>query len=448
MPAPNHQPDLSRRASLKAGTMSLLGALAGASPAPVTAAGNSRPAKNCILVYLLGGPPHLDMWDMKPDGPSAIRGEFRPIATSQSGIAVCEHLPRLAKQAQRFALLRSLSYANNDHPFMTYYTLTGRISSVPLGANTVLPPSRSDDPHMGAVVSRFRHKKPTVPGYVAIPEVRVRMSPASVAGGGRAGFLGPRYDPLAINEDPRKPMPLLNRPAGVTGTRYRSRQKLLTVLDGSSLSSPRTRDYEQTRNSAFRLTRDGSRGHLLELEAEPARLRDAYGRNRFGQSLLLARRLVQRGVSFVGVHFNYMSKCDGWDTHKQNFKCLKGELLPMLDRGLSALLDDLANRAMLKETLVVVMGEFGRTPKINRNAGRDHWGQCGSALFAGGGVQGGNIVGQSDRSGAFPVRGRVAPPDVVATIYHALGLDPHHTMRDRLERPLALSTGKVIRPLF
>ena len=399
-------------------------------------------------MYLLGGPPHQDMWDLKPDAPTEIRGEFQPIATAVPGIEIGEHLPRLAQQADRFAIVRSLSHANNDHPFMTYYTLTGRISSVPLGANTVLPPSRTDDPHMGSVVSRLKHDDRTTPGYVALPEVRVRMGAEPVAGGGRSGFLGPKYEPLAINGDPREPIPLLRSPEGVGAGRLAGRERLLAVLDGRSARSLRMREYEATRSSAVGLTKGAAGDGLFDLEAEPPALRARYGEHRFGQSLLLARRLVERGVSFVGVHFNYMTQCDGWDTHKNNFACLKDELLPLLDQGLSALFDDLFERGMLGETLVATFGEFGRTPRINADAGRDHWGLCGSAVFAGGGVRGGNVIGASDKTGGFPADSPIGPPDVVATIYHALGLDPHTLMYEPQGRPLPLSTGNVIRQLF
>jgi hypothetical protein len=409
----------------------------------------SRPsAKHCILVYLLGGPSHLDMWDPKPKAPAEIRGPFEPIATAVPGVQFTEHLPRLARRADQLAIVRSVSHDNNDHPYMAYYTLTGRVSPVPLGANTVLAPSRSDDPHMGAIVSKFKHADTNVPGYVAIPELTVRMAPVPVAGGGRAGYLGPRYDPLPVNDDPTRPIASLALPTGVSAARLNGREELLAVLDGRTLKTQRAAEYAAARRTAMRLTRSIGGGGMFELSAEAAALRDSYGRGRFGQSLLLARRLVERGVSFVGVHFNYMSKCDGWDTHKNNFTCLKHELLPLFDRGLSALLDDLAVRGLLEETLVVVMGEFGRTPKINADSGRDHWGLCGSVVLAGGGVNRGIVVGASDKIGAYPAAEPVSPPDVTATIFHALGLDPKQLMSDGQGRPLALSTGQPVAELF
>jgi hypothetical protein len=269
-----------------------------------------------------------------------------------------------------------------------------------------------------------------------------------VSGGGRAGFLGPRYDPLAINDDPRKPLPLLSLPQGISVARFQGRERLLALLDGRDSRAPKAAEYEISRRAAMQLTGASTTGGLFDLDAEPDALRERYGRHRFGQSALLARRLVERGVSCVGVHFNYMSQCDGWDTHKKNFSCLKEELLPLLDQGLSALVDDLSERGLLDETLVVTMGEFGRSPKINANAGRDHWGPCSSVVFAGGGVGGGQLVGASDKTAAYPTRDMVQPADVVASIYHALGLKPDQLMYDHLQRPIPLSTGRVIEQLF
>jgi hypothetical protein len=438
-----------RRLFLEAGTLALFG---GATRPNVALAGDSAAggrAKSCILVYLLGGPPHIDMWDLKPDAPAEIRGPFQAIDTNVPGIRFGEHLPRLARQADKLAILRSLTYPNSDHPFMIYHTLTGRVSPVPLGENTVLPPSRNDHPHMGAVVSKFKHADPGVPGYVAIPEVRVRMQPLPVAGGGRAGMLGPRYDPFAINDDPTQPLPALRLPWDVSAERFERRQSLLATLDGHSPQARPPEEYQTFRGSASRLVGSASVKEMFQLDKEPRAMRDAYGMHRFGQSLLLARRLVENGVSFVAVHFNYMSLCDGWDTHAKNFPCLKDELLPILDQGLSALLDDLAGRGLLDKTLVVTMGEFGRTPKVNEQGGRDHWGPCGAVVFAGGGIRGGRLIGASDRIGAYPTDLAVGPPDVVASIYHALGMNPETLMYDALlGRPMTLSEGRPIAQLF
>jgi hypothetical protein len=442
----------SRRSFLQAGTLAFLAGVSksqsahGLTPEDPTANASFGRAKRCILVYLLGGPPQIDMWDMKPAAPVEIRGPFQSISSPVPGMRFCEHLPKLAAQAGDLSLLNSVTFPNNDHPFMVYHTLTGRESRVPLGANTVLPPSRSDDPHLGAVVSKFKHTQRGVPGYVAIPEVQVRMLTTPVAGGGRAGLLGAAYDPLAINDDPSVAPVGLKLPGDMTSDRFDKRQSLLAVLDGRSARAASMQDYRAFRQAAAGLV--GAAGSMFALDREPPQLHERYGKHRFGQSLLLARRLVEHGVSFVGVHFNHMTKCDGWDTHKNNFPALKDELLPLLDQGLSALLTDLKERGLLEDTLVVTMGEFGRTPKVNADGGRDHWGYCSSVLFAGGGVRGGNVVGASDSICAHPTDLPVSPADVVASIYHTFGLAPETLMHDPLGRPLAISEGRVIRQLF
>lgn len=445
---------IARRRFLQAGTLALF---AGGAPAKIargfTPSGNDGvgsfgKAKRCILVYLLGGPPQIDMWDMKPEAPAEIRGPFKPIASAVTGMHFCEHLPRLASQARDLAILRSVTFPNNDHPFMIYHTLTGRESRVPLGANTVLPPSRTDDPHLGSVVAKFKHSRADVPGYVAIPEVRVRMAAMPVSGGGRAGLLGAAYDPLAVNDDPREAPAGFKLPDGLDAQRFADRRALLAVLDGRAPRAVAATDYQALRESAVGLVGSAAAGGMFALEQEPAGIRERYGKHRFGQSLLLARRLVEHGVSFVGVHFNYMTKCDGWDTHQKNFEALKDELLPFLDEGLSALVADLKQRGLLDDTLVVTMGEFGRTPRVNPQGGRDHWGHSSSVLFAGGGVRGGNLVGASDKICAFPAELPVGPPDVVASIYHALGLEPRTIMYDPLGRPMTICDGRPISQLF
>jgi hypothetical protein len=415
-------------------------------------------ARSCILVYLLGGPPHLDTWDLKPAAPAEIRGPFRPIATSLPGVQVCEHLPRLAQLAHRYALVRSVSHNNHNHTPMIYYTLTGRPVEQPAVDNDVRPPQRTDFPHVGAVLARFKGAPPGLPGYVAIPEVAVRSSTAgefkrarTPLRGGGSGFLGPLVDPLAVNGDPgtAEAVPALGLPPDVAAERAERRARLLAVLEHRGPALPASQTHGELRRQAVVLS--GARGgtaRAFALDGEPPALRDRYGRHRFGRALLLARRLAEAGVPMVAVHFNEMTVCDGWDTHAKNFPALQGELLPMLDQGVSALLEDLDQRGRLDETLVVVMGEFGRTPRINKDAGRDHWGLCQSVLLAGGGVRGGQVYGSSDRIGAYPSADPVDPVDVHATLYHCMGLDPEQVVYDRLGRPFPLSTGRVLTPLL
>jgi len=390
------------------------------------------------------------MWDLKPRAPAEIRGPFKPIPTSTPGLEISEHLPRLARRAQHYALVRSVSHPNDNHTHMIYYTLTGRHMANPNpNDNAPFPPSMSDHPHLGSVVAKYKHRHPELPGYVALPELSIRMQPVTLQGG-HAGFLGRRYDALAVNQDPRDPRaaPALVRPDDVTAERFASRRSLWAAIDGRGPAAGPVDDYRMLAETAFRMVGAGGASELFELDREPVRQHDRYGRERFGQALLVSRRLVEAGVSIVALHFNYMSKCDGWDTHKQNFTCLEGELLPLVDQGLSALLDDLSERGRLEETLVVVMGEFGRTPRINADAGRDHWGRCASVLLAGGGVRGGQVLGSSDRIGAMPASDPYDPADIQATIYHALGIDSAQRMIDSLGRPTPLSHGTAVAQLF
>jgi len=422
-------------------------------------------AKSCILVYLLGGPPHLDMFDLKPDAPAEIRGPFRPIATSVPGVQICEHLPRLASITHKLAIIRSVSHPNSNHTPMIYYTLTGRHTEQPAMDNDIRPPQRTDFPHTGAVLERFQRTSDAaadaagLPGYIALPELAIR---SSVAGefkrartplrGGAAGFLGPRFDPLAVNGEPgtREAIPALALPDGVSAERFEERTAILSLLDKGKPPVSSSQDFHAIRQRAVVLTgaANSARAQVFSLDDEPDRVSERYGRHRFGRALLLARRLTEAGVPMVAVHFNEMTQCDGWDTHSKNFDALQRELLPMLDQSLSALLEDIDQRGRLDSTLVVSMGEFGRTPKINPNAGRDHWGDCSSAVLFGGGIRGSHILGVSDRHGAFPAADPVDPVDIQATIYHAMGLDPTATMHDHLNRPHAISTGRVISQLL
>jgi uncharacterized protein (DUF1501 family) len=447
---------LGRREFLHAGGgLAVAGFLAPQAIADAPTSGG--PARSCILIYLLGGPPQLDTFDLKPDAPAEVRGPFKPIATSVPGTQICEHLPRLAKLADQYALVRSVSHNNHNHTPMIYYTLTGRPVERPAEDNDVRPPQRGDFPHVGAVLARFKSAPPGLPGYVAIPELAVRSSTRgefkrvhSLLRGGGAGFLGPLYDPLAVNGEPgaADAVPALSQPPDCPGERQERRSALLNALERGA-KVPGASIQEQLRQQAVALTgSSGGSARVFSLKGEPEALRDRYGRNRFGQALLLARRLVEAGVPTVAVHFNEMTVCDGWDTHtKEHFPALKGELLPMVDQGVSALLDDLADRGLFGQTLVTMTGEFGRTPKINGNAGRDHWGSCQSVLLAGGGIKGGRVIGASDKIAAYPTTDAIDPTDIHATMYHRLGLDRDTLMHDALRRPYPITTGRVIEAL-
>ena len=445
---------LNRREFLRVGGG--LAVAAGAAPRLARAESARGGAKSCIFIYLLGGPPHLDMFDLKPHAPAEVRGPFQSIATTVPGVQICEHLPRLAKLAQRYALVRSVSHNNHNHTPMIYYTLTGREVERPNEDNDVRPPQRHDFPHLGAIMARFKAAPRGLPGYVAIPELAVRSSTKgefkrsrTLLRGGGGGFLGPLVDPLGANGEPGTAgaIPDLKPAAEVTAERLERRAALLSLLDQRNAGTPGATIQRELRNQAVVLTGASGGARAFSLDAEPPALRERYGRHRFGQALLLARRLAEAGVPMAAIHFNEMTVCDGWDTHSKNFPALKDELLPMVDQSLSALLEDLETRGLLEQTLVVMMGEFGRTPKINAAAGRDHWGSCQSVLLAGGGIKGGQVIGASDRIGAFPATDPIDPVDIHATMLHCLGLNPQQMMIDHLNRPYPLSTGRVVERL-
>ncbi|MGE0605491.1 MAG: DUF1501 domain-containing protein [Pirellulales bacterium] len=422
------------------------------------AGGQVRPggkARSCILIYLLGGPPHQDMFDLKPHAPAEIRGPFQPIGTSVAGLQICQHLPRLAALADRYALVRSISHQNNNHTPMIYYTLTGRPVELPAVDNDVSPPSPRDFPHVGSIVARFKPGSSELPAFISMPECAVRSNEDNIRAatplrGGRAGLLGAAFDPLLVNGDPRQPdaVPQMSLPEDVPRERFQRRRALLAAIESRRPDQLAQSGFEALRETAVHLTGVAGETGLHSLENEPAETRDLYGRHRFGQSLLLARRFVEAGVPTVAIHFNHMTHCDGWDTHAKNFEALEKELLPLVDEGVSGLLTDLHRRGLLDETVVMMYGEFGRTPKINANAGRDHWGACSSALLAGGGIQGGRVIGGSDRDAAWPASQPHDPVDLHATMYHCLGLSPELTLHDQLNRPLAICTGRAIAGLL
>ena len=294
-----------------------------------------------------------------------------------------------------------------------------------------------------------------LPGYIAIPELAVRSSLSgefkrvrSLLRGGGGGFLGPLFDPLAVNGDPgtADAVPALAAPADVARERFEQRASLLSILDTGSPANAGSQ--RELRTQAVALTGASGGARAFSLDGEPLAVRERYGQHRFGRAVLLARRLSEAGVPMTAIHFNEMTICDGWDTHSKNFPALKDELLPMVDQSVSALIEDLDQRGRLGQTLVVMMGEFGRTPKINANGGRDHWGLCQSVLLAGGGIRGGQVIGASDRIGAYPITDPIDPVDIHATMYHCLGLDPESTIYDSLSRPYPLCTGRVIRGLL
>jgi hypothetical protein len=411
-------------------------------------------AKSCIVLFLFGAPAHQDLWDLKPAAPVEVRGEFRPIPSSVPDLFVGEHLPELAQRAHRYALIRSVTHPDNTHTVAMHYMLSGTRHVRP-GTN---PQNAPDDfPCFGAVMNylesrageRDRRAARGLPAAVSLNAPANQVSANNhIFPGFFAGFLGHALDPLFIaqNANAAEFHPL---PAVENRSRLATRRALLSVVVESSREIERNlsvRGIEGEYARAFEvLTSPAVRG-AFALTEEPESLRESYGQTPFGQGCLLARRLVERGVPLVTV--NWERDDAYWDTHKNNFVDLKTKLCPNLDRGFSALLDDLSLRGMMDETLIVCLGEFGRTPQINAAAGRDHWAPCNSVLLAGAGVPGGAIYGSSDRLAAYPASNPVTPQDLSATVYHLLGIDPELTIRDSFGRPYTLSTGRPIGDLL
>jgi len=446
-----------RREFLQVGFSGLLGlGLPALLAARASAAGGGSlapRAKSMILVFTTGGLGHLDSFDMKPDAPEGIRGEFRPIATKAAGIQYCEHLPGLASHADKLAIVRSMSHTYTNHLNATHEILTGH--SQP-GAFFDKIASRDDYPCYAAGLDYIRPHGDGIPSGVMLPTYL--MEGPLTWPGQHAGFLGPKFDPLQIKQDPNKPTfreESLTPPVGFSVERMNRRRELLDELamrrDSLSAASEKDPMAEQ-RELAYSMLLSGKVARAFDIHREDPKTRDRYGRNMFGQSILLARRLSEAGVPIVQAN---MGRVQNWDTHSGNFRRLKGELLPPLDQGVSALLDDLAGTGRLDETLVIVAGEFGRTPRIGSSTGnvngpdgRDHWSKCFSVAFAGAGVRGGQVIGQSDRIGAYPASRPYGPGDFATTIYKALGIDPETEVRDRLNRPVRLALGEEIAPLY
>ncbi|WP_309721891.1 DUF1501 domain-containing protein [Armatimonas sp.] len=400
---------LSRRSFLSTGLKA--GALLGLSMTDLfeaeeaQAAGlQNATAQSAVVIWLGGGASHLDTFDLKPDAPAEIRGQFNPINTKANGMQISEHLPLLAAQADKFSLIRSMTTGEAAHERGTHYMLTG---FQPLPGFGV--------PSFGSVAAKFLPTKSALPPYIAVP--------GQLQYGG-AGFLGAALDPFAPGGDPNNggfKVRDLDLPQGMTLERMDRRKTLRESVDAAfsrfEKGSDRAKAVNSFYNRAYGLLSSAEARASFDVSKEPAKVRDAYGRTQLGQSLLLARRLVEGGVRFVTV------SSGGWDTHNNGFNNLSRNLLPTLDKGVAAFIDDLQQRGLLKTTMVIVMSEFGRTPIINRDGGRDHHARCFSVLVAGGGVKGGVVVGSSDTKGFEPAERPVKPEDLAATIYQCLGID-------------------------
>jgi hypothetical protein len=408
-------------------------------------------AKSCILLFMFGGPSQHETFDPKPLAPEGIRGEFKPTATSVPGITISEHFPRLAQRVHRYAIVRSVSHNDNFHGSSCHYVLTG--TPYPRRGANLLGGRPDDHPNVGSAIARLRRSDSVVPPFVWLLSALHAVA-YSIPGQG-AGFLGQKHDPIVIANDPNAAdfrVPALSLPVDVPLERLAQRQGLLDTLNRQTdqlLRGPAGLTRESSFENALRLIRSPRASRAFDLASEPTRVRDRYGRTSFGQGALLARRLVEHGVRVATVRW-YLDETDiqvdepAWDTHIDGFKRLKTRLMPPVDVTFSALLDDLADRGILDETLVVWFGEFGRTPKVNRFAGREHWAQCGSIVMAGGGIAGGQVYGASDRHGAYPIDKPVTPADIVATIFHCLGIRPHTELPDHSGRPVPICSGKPI----
>jgi hypothetical protein len=447
-----HVIGVTRREALQIGYSGLLGlGLSSVLAGRVNAAKTDRKPKSMIVVFLTGAPSHIDTFDMKPDAPDEIRGEFKPIATKEAGLQICEHLPRLAARADKYALIRSLAHRENNHLVATHHLLTGNQQP---GAFFDKVASRDDWPCYSSTLHYFHPRTDGLPSGVNLPTFLVE-GPLTWPGQ-HAGFLGPRHDPWQITRDPNSSsfrVDNLSLPDGFDAGRLNDRRTLLEQVDrqqGQLAQLAESKRLSNQQETAFNILTSGKLSQAFEMDREPATVRDRYGRTSFGQSLLLARRLVQAGVPVVQAN---MGRVQNWDTHDKNFPRLKNQLLPWLDQGVSALLDDLDGTGLLGETLVLMLGEFGRTPKISRQGkaptvGRDHWAPCFFGLFAGAGVRPGQVIGKSDKIGAYPITTPYSPNDVGATVYHLLGIDPASEVRDRVGRPVRLNQGQVIQALF
>lgn len=429
------------------------------SPLPNSKSQRRKPAKACIVLFMWGGPAQQDTWDLKPDAPDVYRGEFNPIQTVVPGLQICEHLPLLAQRADRLCLIRSMTHGDVNHTTATHHLLTGK--PAPAG------PLTDDWPNYGAVLAKLGRGRGPLPPYVSMMPVVPDGAPRFVeeSHGQGAGILGPIYNPMRIDADASSSnyrVAQFEPDQDMIPERARSREELLRSLDTRATIYTQAElaamavHYER----AFTLLSTPEAARAFDLSQEPLRVRERYGMNRHGQSVLQARRLIEAGVPLVTVFWpndGITNVSVYWDTHNRNFIDLKTRLCPVTDRAFSALLDDLADRGMLDETLVVWTGEMGRTPKVGQSVpggagagsdGRDHWSKLFTTVLAGGGVKGGMVYGSSDKFASEPSTNPTSPSDLAATIYHLLGVDPRTEIHDRLARPLTLCDGNVIEAIL
>lgn len=454
-----HRVGMARREFLQVGVSGFLGlgtagVLAGQAAAARAGAREVGRAKSVILVFLTGGPSHFETFDPKPNAPDRIRSEYRTIETNVPGIYFAEHLPELAKRADKLAIVRSMAHKHANHLNATHQILTGQPQP---GAFFDKIASRDDYPCYAGTLAYSLPRSDGVPSGVMLPTFL--MEGPLTWPGQHAGFLGPKYDPWQIRDNPSLSnfkVESLTLPAGFSVERLRERRDLADRMHQAQdawlgrAESQAADPFAAQQELAYSVLLSSRVAEAFQIQKEDPRVRDRYGRHMFGQSLLLARRLVEAGVPIVQVN---MGRVQNWDSHDNIFDRMKSALLPPTDRGVSTLLDDLEQKGLLDETLVIVTGEFGRAPKLTvqtrgNKPGRDHWPQVFSTVFAGGGVRGGQVIGASDKIGAYPASRPYTPTDLGATVYQVLGVPPETEVRDRLQRPIRVVTGQTIAPLF
>lgn len=413
--------------------------------------GSSRAARADCVIFLhqWGGPGQHETFDMKPDAPDTVRGWFKPMASRLPGLPVCEKLPRVAEIADKLTVIRCMQHTMRNHNSAGYYSLTG---IAPPTDDQRLKDTNELFPAYGSIVSKLAPGPAGTASFVSFPHV---IADGSITPGQHASFLGKSHNPLFVGDDPNAKdfrLPELSLPAGLTPDRLGNRTEILKLIDDQSGLIERSavaRGLDESYQKAVAMLTSPGFKTAFDLSKEPAKVRDRYGRTTYGQSCLLARRVAEAGAKFVNVYFSRSigGKGGGWDYHGFRGEDVVGrldELLPITDQTLSALVEDLSQRGMLERTLVVWVGEFGRTPKISKNGGRDHWSQCYTAVLAGGGTKAGYVYGASDKLGAYPTEGKAGPEDLAATMFAALGLDPEAEIRDTLDRPLPISRGEPI----
>jgi uncharacterized protein (DUF1501 family) len=427
---------VSRRSFLRVGFLGLAGLSLSdhlRMQARAAAAGKTTKDTAVILFWQGGGPSHIDMYDLKPDAPVEFRGEFKGIATNVPGVTFGEHLPLQAKHMDKMTIIRSAYHTNAGHGMGTHWMQTGYVPTIEINDNL--------NPSVGSIVAKMRGANaPRLPAYVCLPN-----PPPSA----NAAYLGVAYNPFSPGSDPNNPgfqVRDLRLTPRVDVGRFKNRQDLLKGVDTLKRSVDTqgvAEGYDRFYRDAFEIVTSEDCRKAFNIHSEDPKLRDTYGRNAVGQSALLARRLVEAGVTFVTVNHG------GWDTHNNNFQSLKSGLLPTYDRALAALVSDLHERGLAKRVLVVAYGEFGRTPRINKDAGRDHWPGAMSVVMAGGGLKMGQIIGSTDAKAEAPKTRAVGPQDIMATMYHVLGIDYRHEFMDAAQRPIPIANeGKPIEELL